>query len=293
MGNRICGLRVCGNNLLVITDSFIVLEQILLSRDESGNLRSADLKFVSKEEQSTLNSTPVYDTVVVGDVAYTVFLKDVPTSSQSCPSQQEKKSQSITEKYWGSYSPTIPTSSSSAKTMFFIQKQYLKHGACTKLVGPYCVGNDIDSICIARDGKHVGFSYYGGRYLAVYGITDNMLHVFNRGRNCAEINSISISGDNRYLTCTSNRGTAHVFDLSNSSSNANSSKDGWVGSTVKMAGYYPMSFAKVHGRVGWKAFLMEDPQEQDLELVLISPGKHETYQFDESTQDKTKLKDSF
>lgn len=284
------GLRVCGNNLVVATDSFIILEQIQVVRSTDGALATAALKVITKEKVTKEKNSglPVYDTVVSGDIAYTVFLQDID-ASQAPQAPQTRGSQSFmgsalsyVSSFKKSYSPHVSASPSAGQPMFLIQKQYLRHDMCTKLDGPYVIDKDIGSICISCDGKYVAFSYLSGTYVAVYDTADGSMRVFFRGRNEAQITSLFISSDDRYLTCTSTRGTIHIFNILDPGSLVDSSYSWSVSSTVKTAGYYARSFEKIGDKPGWKAFIKGTSKDQDLKIVLVSPDGYEESRFNDS-----------
>lgn len=248
------------------------------------------LNLVTEEESS---SKAVYCAVASEDLAYTVFLKDMKElvgSDSLQPSTQNTSANNglmgwissyVSVDKWLYYPPVVSKSDNgSTKSMFVIQKLYLKHSEYARLDGPYYVDKEIDCMCISLDGNHVGFSYYGGKCIAVYNVVNGKTKVFYRGSANAVIKSLFISNDNRYITCTSNRGTVHIFDTSNESSVVEPpsllSKKGIAQTT----GYYPKSFVQIESRDGWEALITGTCRGGNSRLVLVSTSGCETWKYD-------------
>ena len=288
-------LRVCKDNLVVTTSlGKIIFGSIIYDSDDSDDSVAAGLEIFEENNGVTRNSITqspsnpwvVYDTVVSGDVAYTVFLCNQDSEQYPKPPAQQKSQGyfSWVPTFGKSYSPQTSSSptNSSAESVFFVHKQYLRHGPCAKFYGPFVVDKVIDFICISCDGKRIAFSYDNGVYVALYDIENNSFQLFSRGTRTAKIESLFISEDNRFLTCTSDKGTAHIFDLNNRDSFFKNT-DRTLGSILlSYVGYYTYSCTKVQNRVGWKAFITNSLKKHGLELVLISPKCHEQYSFDKS-----------
>lgn len=279
------GLRVCGNYLIVITTDSIILERIQVSRDRDGALTSADLKFITKE---VISSDFIYDTVVSGDVAYTVFLQSIDKSQDPPPPTQGNQGTigSMTNWFGNSYSPNVANTCSSDQKVILIQKLYLKHNACMKLDGPFVVDKDTDSICISCDGKYVAFSYFvafgylgafsylDGAYIGLYDVDCGSVRVFYRGRNKAKITSLCLSSDDKFLVCNSDRGTVHLFNVFDNDNLVDTSNSWSISNMRKKMGSYPGSFVQVKEKAGWVPFIKGTFDDRNLKLVLVSPNDH-------------------
>lgn len=84
----------------------------------------------------------------------------------------------------------------------------------------------IRALALSEDGSVVATTSVQGTLVRVFSTdTLDQLAEFRRGVDQAAVHSLAISASNRWLACTSDKGTMHVFDLKPSSLPANTTRE--------------------------------------------------------------------
>lgn len=135
----------------------------------------------------------------------------------------------------------------------------------------------IDALSLNRVGSMFATSSVKGTLLRVWNVKGQILHEFRRGSEQARIESIRFDPTDRFLSCTSNSGTLHLFALDDDKKSLSSSSSS--PKTLSIRGFLPRYFsshwslARISLVPGTCAVFREYPSSMDVAIYALSKTK--------------------
>jgi WD repeat-containing protein 45 len=146
----------------------------------------------------------------------------------------------------------------------------------------------LSQICLSTDGKLLATTSEKGTLIRIFDTaTGDRLREFRRGADRAEIYSLAFSPNSKYVCCSSDKGTIHVFSLDRETQ-AEVDNRNQKSSLSFMKGMLPSyfssewSFVQAHlGKEGCKSICCFGQDSKSL-IVLCNDGSYFKYTFDEA-----------
>merc|ERR1712137_477691 len=151
----------------------------------------------------------------------------------------------------------------------------------------YAHNGALSQICLSADGRLLATSSEKGTLIRVFDTASGQQrHEFRRGADRAGIFSLAFSKDCKYVCCSSDKGTVHVFGLPPDSSDSDDNRNqksnlAFMKSVLPSYFGSEWSFAQVHLAKENCKMICCFGQESNTLILLCSDGTHYKYQFDE------------
>ena len=152
--------------------------------------------------------------------------------------------------------------------------------------------NEIITLIMNYDGSLIASASERGTIIKIFRTKDgNLLQELRRGTEPAEIYSLTFDIKSRYIACSSNKGTVHIFNVKNDDIEENEVKNqkSFFGNVVSFIGLQneylnsEWSFAKYRLPSKEKNIIGFNKKSEDLIIVVTENGKYYQSKFNNKT----------
>jgi len=150
--------------------------------------------------------------------------------------------------------------------------------------------NEVIALVMNYDGTLIASASERGTVIKIFRTNDgSLLQELRRGSEPAEIYSLSFDLKSRYIACSSNKGTVHIFNIKNDKMDENEAKNqksflGNVASFIGLQNEYlnsEWSFAKYRLPTKEKNIIGFNQKNEDSIIVVALNGKYYQSKFDD------------